>query len=203
MPTIILLVNASVYFHLNCIDMSRHISDRDKSRARGKDSAHVVYVSNIKSYLSPCKSSSRKDCSTLLAMLGQLYWLKLNTECQFILWINRSKEQCSPLLTSAQARFKRCSYTFSHSVPVPLERLQTHQGNIYRVEDRTIFNTPETLKDTRQTGASCLSVQVLWKKEHFKLGSVVHRHDSCCCVLVRSQDWTRLERDTPAFHMFS
>lgn len=125
-------------------------------------------------------------------LLGQLYRLKLNTECQFMLWMNRSREQCSPLLTSAQARFKRCSYTFSHSVPVPLERLQTHQGNIYRVGDRTIFNTRETLKDTRQTRASCLGVQVLWKKEHFQLGSVVHRQDSCCYLLVRSHSaWER------------
>lgn len=157
--------------------------------------------------LSTCKLSSCKNvnCSTLLAMtlLGQLYWLKLNTECQFMLWINRSREQCSPLLTSAQARFKRCSYTFSHSVPVPLERLQTNRGNIYRVGDRTIFNTPETLKDTRQTRGSSLSVQALWKKEHLKLGSVVHRQDSRCYLFVRSQDWARLERDTPTFHMFS
>lgn len=167
----------------------------------------TLFMFQILKDSSTCKPPSHKNinCSTLLAMtlLGQVYWLKLNTECQFMLWINRSREQCSPLLTSAQARFKRCSYTISHSVPVPLERLQTHRGNIYRVGDRTIFNTLETLKDTRQTKASCLSAQVLWRKGHFKLGSVVHRQDFHCHLFGRSQDWTRLERDIPTFHMFS
>lgn len=93
MPTIILLVNASVYFHLNRINMSRHISDGDKSRARGKDSAHVDYVSNNKSYSSTRKSSSRNDMnrSTLLAMTST--WTTVPTQIEHRMPIHAVNEQ--------------------------------------------------------------------------------------------------------------